>query len=125
MNWFRNNKKDKSAHKTVRANTEQAMVCQKRYYDKKLNQGPYRILKKIANVTYKVNCGQRESTQVIHVHRIRLKRPQTLVGESADGNKEQIEETLQEHTCSGNTKAEKKNTNYKNESVVVSEQQKY
>lgn len=37
----------------------------------------------------------------LNVDRIRLKRPQTLVGETADGIEEQKEETLQEqdHTC--------------------------
>lgn len=144
-----------NAHKTVRANTQQAMVRQKHYHDKKLNwgqfkendgvyvyfpstksgqspkftsywRGPYRIIRKMSDVTYKVNCGQRESTQVIHVDRIRLKRPQTLVGETADGIEEQNEETLQEqaHTCSDNIKAERENKNCKSESVV-NDQHKY
>lgn len=53
----------------------------------------------MSNVTLKVNFGQRESVQVIHVDR---KRPQTLVWETDEG---QTEETLQEqeHTCSGKT----------------------
>lgn len=79
----------------------------------------------MSDITYKVNCGQRESNQVIHVDRIRLKRPQTLVGETADCVEEQKEETFQDQTCSDNTKAQIENSNYKNESVVVSEQQKY
>lgn len=73
-----------------------------------------------------MNCGQRESTQVIHVDRIRLKRSQTLVGETEDGIEEQKEETLQEQdrTCSDNIKAEKETKNCKSENVV-NDQHKY
>ena len=102
-----------NAHKLVRANTSQSMVRQKHYHDRKLNwgqfcvndvvyvyfprtksgqspkftsywRGPFKIIKKLSDVTYMVNCGIRGSNQVIHVDRIRLKRSQTLVGERDD-----------------------------------------
>lgn len=46
----------------------------------------------MSEVMYKVNCGQLESTRVIHVDRIRIKRPHTLVGETADGGEDRIEQ---------------------------------
>lgn len=51
----------------------------------------------MSNVTLKVNFGQRESVQVIHVDRIILNDLKRDEG--------QTEETLQEqeHTCSGKT----------------------
>ena len=78
------------AHKLVRKNTEQAMVRQKHYHDKKLNwrkfdvndevyfyfprtkmgqspkftsywRGPYQVMRKMSDVTYVVNCGPRGS----------------------------------------------------------------
>ena len=39
-------------------------------------KGPFKILEKCTDVTFKVNCGQRGTPQVIHIDRMRLKRSQ-------------------------------------------------
>lgn len=47
-------------------------------------RGLYEIIKKMLNVMYKVNCGRRESTEVILGGRLRLKQHKTLFGEKSD-----------------------------------------
>ena len=98
------------AHKYVRENIKTAMVRQKKYHDQKLSwqmfskgdqvyvyfplrkvglspkftsywRGPYEVIDKITDVTFKVNCGPRGKTQVVHVDRLRLKRDQILRNE--------------------------------------------
>ena len=103
-------------HKHVRENVKGAMHRQKKYYDQKLSwqsfqpgdqvfvyfpnvkpglttklaclwRGPFKVIAKITDVTYKINCGRKGKPQVIHVDRIRKKYPQNLPGEK----NEQIE----------------------------------
>ncbi|XP_062584077.1 protein NYNRIN-like [Saccostrea cucullata] len=98
------------AHHIVRENTKGEMMRQKRYHDKKLRwqrfsprdhvyvffprrrmgtspkltsfwQGPFEVLEKCSEFTYKVSCGNKGSAQVIHVDRMRLVKPQILSGE--------------------------------------------
>lgn len=100
-------------HEKVRQNTKSSMLRQKRYHDLKLSwqdfrendeayvyfpvkkvglssklpsywRGPFKVLEKCTNVTYKVNCGQRGKTQIIHVDRLRKRNPQILKGESVE-----------------------------------------
>lgn len=47
-------------------------------------RGPFKVLEKCTDVTYKVNCGQRGKTQIIHVDRLRKRNPQILEGESVE-----------------------------------------
>ena len=127
-----------NAHKIVRTNTQQAMIRQKHYHDKKLNwaqfnendevyvyfprtksgqspkftsywRGPFRIIKKMSDVTYMVNCGIRGSNQVIHVDRMRLKRSQLLVGETPAGVQEPRDDTIHDsgQACSDDTNVTK------------------
>lgn len=99
-----------NAHAFVRNKMNQSMVRQKHYHDRKLKwhhfeegeqvyvffprrkqgtspkftsywQGPFRVIKSMSELTYLVNCGPRGSDQVIHVDRMRKKRPQVLSGE--------------------------------------------
>ncbi|CAG2231003.1 unnamed protein product [Mytilus edulis] len=101
------------AHEKVRQNTKSSMLRQKRYHDLKLSwqdfrendeayvyfpvkkvglsskltsywRGPFKVLEKCTDVTYKVNCGQRGKTQIIHVDRLRKRNPQILEGESVE-----------------------------------------
>jgi hypothetical protein len=44
-------------------------------------RGPYEVMDKITDVTFKVNCCPRGKTQVVHVDRLRLKRDQILRNE--------------------------------------------
>ena len=45
-------------------------------------RGPFKVVKKISDLTYLVNCGLRGLDQVIHVDRMRKKRAQILSGEN-------------------------------------------
>ena len=103
-------------HQHVRQTVKGAMYRQKKYYDQKLSwqsfqQGdqvfvffpnvkpglttklaclwgaPFKVIAKITDVTYKINCGRKGKPQVIHVDRIRKKYPQHLPEEE----REQIE----------------------------------
>ena len=58
-------------------------------------KGPFKILEKCTDVTFKVNCGQRGKPQVIHIDRMRLKRSQRLEHEDliSDGQNNQPEST--------------------------------
>lgn len=107
------------AHNTVRNNIGQAMVRQKHYHDRKLKwktfqngeevyvffprrrpgtspkftsfwQGPYKIIRKMSDLTYMVNCGPRGGEQVIHVDRMRKKHPQILAGEEVQETEETV-----------------------------------
>ena len=49
-------------------------------------KGPFKILEKCTDVTFKVNCGQRGKPQVIHIDRMRLKRSQRLEHEDSISN---------------------------------------
>ena len=102
-----------SAHTHVRENIKTAMVRQKKYHDQKLSwqkfvpgcqvyvffpirkagrspkftsywRGPYKVLSKMTDLTYKVDCGRSGKPQVIHVDRMRRRYPQTLQGETPD-----------------------------------------
>ena len=95
-----------SVHTFVRQNTGNAVSRQKRYHDQKTNyeqleisdnvyvlfpvrksgmspkltsfwKGPYKIMSKLSDVLYKVNCGRDGVPQIIHVDRIRkaVKQP--------------------------------------------------
>lgn len=86
------------------------MLRQKRYHDRKLKwqifspgdkvyvyfprrklgtspkltsfwQGPFSVLEKCSECTYKVSCGSKGSPQVIHVDRMRLVKSQILTNE--------------------------------------------
>jgi hypothetical protein len=46
-------------------------------------RGPFKVITKITDVTYKINCGRKGKPQVIHVDRIRKKYPQNLPGEES------------------------------------------
>jgi hypothetical protein len=101
------------AHRFVRENIDTAMMRQKRYHDQKLSwqqfkpddnvyvyfplrkvgrspkftsywQGPFKIIDKVTDLTYRVNCGPRGKPQVVHVDRLRHKREQVLRGEIVD-----------------------------------------
>lgn len=98
------------AHRIVRENTKAEMLRQKRYHDRKLKwqifspgdkvyvyfprrklgtspkltsfwQGPFSVLEKCSECTYKVSCGSKGSPQVIHVDRMRLVKSQILTNE--------------------------------------------
>ena len=45
-------------------------------------RGPFKVVKKISDLTYLVNCGPRGLDQVIHVDRMRKKPAQILSGEN-------------------------------------------
>ena len=47
-------------------------------------RGPFKVITKITDVTYKINCGRKGKSQVIHVDRIRKKYPQNLPGEESE-----------------------------------------
>ena len=101
-----------SAHAHVRHNVEGEMMRQKSLHDRKLSwqtfkagdqvyvyfprtlpgrspkftsfwRGPYTVVEKCSEVTYKVRCGQRDQVQVIHVDRMRQKKDQSLRNESS------------------------------------------
>ena len=56
-------------------------------------RGPFKVITKITDVTYKINCGRKGKPQVIHVDRIRKKYPQNLPGEENE-QIESYEETV-------------------------------
>ena len=103
------------AHEFVDSHVHGEMKRQKRYHDSKLSwmsfdkgnkvyvffpqrkvgtsskltsywRGPFDITRKFSDFLYEVNCGYRGKTQVIHVDRLRLQKPQLLRGESAVGD---------------------------------------
>ncbi|XP_069109521.1 uncharacterized protein [Argopecten irradians] len=45
-------------------------------------RGPFRVLARLTDVTYRVSCGYKGKPKVIHADRMRLKHPQVLRGES-------------------------------------------
>ena len=47
-------------------------------------RGPFKVLEKCTEVTYKVSCGPRGRLQVIHVDRMRAKKSQLLENETAE-----------------------------------------
>ncbi|XP_062579619.1 uncharacterized protein LOC134241607 [Saccostrea cucullata] len=106
------------AHRHVRENIKASMIRQKRYHDQKLSwqqfkkgdevyvffpvrkaglspkftsywRGPYEVIDKMTDITYKVNCGPRGKPQIVHVDRLRLKRSQTLRDEVVEDNSSQ------------------------------------
>ena len=111
----------KEIHKHVREYVKGAMHLQKKYYDQKLSwqsfqpgdqvfiffpnvkpgltklaylwREPFKVIAKITDVTYKINCGRKGKPQVIHVDRIRKKYPQNLPGEESE-QIESYEETV-------------------------------
>jgi transposase InsO family protein len=118
-----------SSHSLVRQHTEQAMLRQKSLHDQKLYwqsfqlgdevyvyfpryqvgkspkltkfwRGPFAVEAKLSDLTYKVNCGSRGSSQVVHVDRMRLKRRQELAHEKSDdeeSSKETVPEIIDEY----------------------------
>ena len=56
-------------------------------------RGPFKLITKITDVTYKINCDRKGKPQVIHVDRIRKKYPQNLPGEESE-QIESYEETV-------------------------------
>ena len=102
-----------NAHRHVRIHTEQSMVRQKHYHDRKLHwktfstgdrvcvyfprtkpgkspkfttfwNGPYIVKSRLSDVTYLVDCGRNGRDQFIHVDRMRPLRSQILTGEMAN-----------------------------------------
>ncbi|CAC5373133.1 unnamed protein product [Mytilus coruscus] len=98
------------AHLEVRESIKENMMRQKKYHDQKLVwqtfkqgdqvfvffpnvktgttskltslwRGPFKIISKMSDVTYKVNCGRQKRPQVIHVDRMRKRSAQVLKGE--------------------------------------------
>ncbi|XP_033759660.1 uncharacterized protein LOC117341909 [Pecten maximus] len=125
--------KMENAHELVRKHSKGAMIRQKRYHDQKLSwtkfepgdsvyvffpnipagtthklasrwRGPFKILTRLTEVTYRVPCGYKGKTQVIHADRMRPRPPQVLRGESraeAFGRKDvqvQVDETCFEQS---------------------------
>ena len=45
-------------------------------------RGPFKVLAKLSEVLYKVNCGRKEKEQVIHCDRMKACRKQLLRGET-------------------------------------------
>ena len=54
-------------------------------------RGPYKVLKKISDLTYEVDCGQNGTPQVIHVDRIRKRYEQQLLDEPMPDEEESEE----------------------------------
>ncbi|CAC5395589.1 unnamed protein product [Mytilus coruscus] len=98
------------AHLEVRESIKGNMMRQKKYHDQKLSwqtfkqgdqvfvffpnvktgttskltclwRGTFKIISKMSDVTYKVNCGRQKRPQVIHVDRMRKRSTQVLTGE--------------------------------------------
>lgn len=117
------------AHKYVREQTGTEMLRQKKYHDKKLNwenfkigdlvfvyfprhksglspkltsywHGPFKVLAQLSDVNYKVNCGPRDTPQVIHVDRMRRVRPQVPTGENEN---KRVPETNSENSDQAET----------------------
>lgn len=107
-----------SAHSFVRENVPGAMLRQKALHDQKTSwqrfepddeayvyfprylpgqspklasfwKGPFKVLDKCSDVTYKVLCGQRGTPQIIYVDRIRAKKSQVLENEVHESSLEQ------------------------------------
>lgn len=126
------------AHKYVREHTGTEMLRQKKYHDKKLNwenfkigdlvfvyfprhksglspkltsywHGPFKVLAQLSDVNYKVNCGPRDTPQVIHVDRMRLVRSQVLTGE--DKNKRVPETNLENNDQAETNSLDRENQN--------------
>ena len=110
------------AHKIVRRYVGTEMVRQKKCHDQKLSweefregdsvyvyfptkkvglskkfvsfwRGPYKVLKKISDLTYEVDCGRNGTPQVIHVDRIRKRYEQRLIDEPLPDDEEESEES--------------------------------
>jgi hypothetical protein len=45
-------------------------------------RGPFKVLEKCTDVTYRVECGNKGKSQIIHVDRMRKRNPQILGGET-------------------------------------------
>lgn len=122
-----------SAHKLVRENIQGEMLRQKRYHDTKLSwssfkpgemvyvffptrksgcspkltsfwRGPFLIEEKLSDVLYKVACGTKVKSTVIHCDRMRKCKAQTLqrendvdILESANSEEYEIPEMLEVH----------------------------
>lgn len=116
-----------TAHSVVRENTGAAMKRQKRYHDRKLSwekfekdddvyiffpvrksghsakftsfwRGPFRVEGRCTDVTYRVNCGLRGKSQVVHIDRIRRKHSQNLLNEKDQSESVQVEKSETELT---------------------------
>ncbi|KAK3102810.1 hypothetical protein FSP39_014067 [Pinctada imbricata] len=103
--------KMEEAHRIVRRYAGSQMVRQKRYHDQKLSweafsegdsvyvyfpvkktgqsskfvsfwRGPYKVLKKMSNLTYEIDCGPKGKPQVIHVDRMRKRHKRCLVNDN-------------------------------------------
>ncbi|XP_061176094.1 uncharacterized protein LOC133185046 [Saccostrea echinata] len=106
------------AHRHVRENIKAVMMRQKRDHDQKMSwqqfkkgdevyvffpvrraglspkftsywRGPYVVIDRMTDNTYKVNCGPRGKPQIVHVDRLRLKRSQTLRDEVVEDSTSQ------------------------------------
>ena len=138
-----------NAHKIVRVSTNQEMVRQKHYHDKKLNwgkfnknddvyvyfprrkpgqspkftsywRGPYKVIKKMSDVTYMVDCGPYSSNQVIHVDRMRLKHSQILTGENENIPESLPVDVTHENLSDSDTRAD--NIDFANENSQLTDE---
>ena len=109
-----------SAHAIVRQYTQQSMHRQKLIHDTRISyerfnigdqvlvffpvkkictsskltqfwKGPFKIIEKISDLLYKVNCGRKGSDQVVHCDRLKACRNQVLRGENEHASVETIE----------------------------------
>jgi hypothetical protein len=83
----------------VRQYTAGCEVCMKSKSPSHTLRGPFADETKLSYLTYKVNCGSRGSSQVIHVDRMHLKRRQKLAQENIDdgeSSKEVVPERIDE-----------------------------
>ena len=69
-------------------------------------KGPFKIVDKISDLLYKVNCGKKGSDQVIHCDRIRACKKQLLAGENEFDDNEMNEESLDEANDEDNRSGE-------------------
>ena len=103
------------AHTFVRQNTGFSIQRQKRYHDRKSTfenlkvndkvyvlfpvkgagqtikfcsfwRGPFKVIEKLCDVLYVVDCGRNGTHQVIHIDRLKKAKPQTLANEVEDNN---------------------------------------
>ena len=117
------------AHKFVRENINTAMIRLKRYHDQKLSwqvfkpddymyvyfplrkegrspkftsywQGSFKIISKMTDLTYKVDCGARGKPEVVHVARLRQKHDKILRGEVVDKNALHVDANLTDNSIS-------------------------
>ncbi|XP_062592958.1 uncharacterized protein K02A2.6-like [Saccostrea cucullata] len=108
------------AHNLVRKQLEGAILRQKHYHDMKMSyeqfkvgdqvyvyfpqrktgcspkltsywRGPFKVLAKVSEVLYKVNCGRNGKDQIIHCDRMKRCRGQVLRGEDPDLGLESLE----------------------------------